>query len=75
MYMSKLRPPPSTYSTEWLKLEGTSGGGRHAKEGDKWSNSLLKQGHLEQIAQDHVQTISVSIFEAGDSTASLGNLC
>lgn len=33
-------------------------------------NLLLKQSHLAQIAQDHIQTD----FEDGDST-SLGNLC
>lgn len=35
---------------------------------------LLKQGHQEPVAQDHIQT-ALYISRDGDSTASLGNLC
>lgn len=38
------------------------------------SNPLLSYGHLEQIAQEHIQAVFKTIH-GKNSTASLGNLC
>lgn len=39
-----------------------------------WSYSLLKQGHLEMSAQDHIQT-AFEYVQGGKLSSSLGNLC
>lgn len=42
----------SSTGSQWLKCEGTCGGIRF--------NTLSKQGHPEQVAQDHVQMLKIS---------------
>lgn len=53
-------------NTEWLKLEGASSG--HLVQ-----HKDIKQGHLELLAQDHLQAAFEALSKAGDSTTSLDN--